>query len=173
MATTTNEATLSYFTLIGKCEEADDTSYDRRPTTARGDASASSNSPWSIPGMQDRVRVEFARGGRPLHRPAEPVGAGGELAGGQRLGDARHHLRAPQRAGGREGGRAASSSTSAPTLARRPTDERKQLQAARKAQKTQAKQRRAARAAEKAAKKAAEQAAKATHSRRRSAARIA
>ena len=58
MATTTNDATLSYFTLIGKCEETDDSSYTR---TRDGKEETVTKVQLSlvIPGMQDRVRVEL------------------------------------------------------------------------------------------------------------------
>ena len=74
----------------------------------------------AIPGMQDRVRVEFAEEVAPSTDLMSTVGTGRDLAGGLRLGDAHDHLRAAERAGGREEGRRASSSSSAPTPARRP-----------------------------------------------------
>ena len=56
---------------------------------------------------------------RPLHRPPEPVGARGELAGGLRHRHACPRLQAHERARRREGRRLASSSSPAPTSARR------------------------------------------------------
>lgn len=152
MATNTNDAQLGYFQIIGKCEETDDSSYTR--TTADGKQETVSKIQLSlvIPGMQDRVRVEL-----PLElAPSTDMLSQWELeeswlvvsATGMR---ALAFKRSNARAGEKEVG---SFVVFAATAAREATpDERKQLQTARKAQKTQAKQRRATRAAEKAAQK--------------------
>src|SRR5437868_5420203 len=59
MATNSNDTTLGYFQIIGKCEETDDSSYTR--TTADGKEETVSEIQLSlvIPGMQDRVLVEM------------------------------------------------------------------------------------------------------------------
>ena len=139
---TRTTATLGYFQIIGKCEETDDSSYTR--TTADGKEETVSKVQLSlvIPGMQDRVRVEL-----PLEvAPSTDLLSQWELeeswlvvsATGMR---ALAFKRSNARAGEKEVG---SFVVFAGTTAREATaDERKQLQAARKAQKTQAKQRRA------------------------------
>src|SRR5262249_3132194 len=150
MATTTNENTLSYFTLIGKCEETDDSSYTR--TTADGTEETVSKVQLSlvIPGMQDRVRVEL-----PLElAPSTDLLAQWELEESWLVVSATSmRALAFKRRNARAGEKAVGSLVIfAGTAAREASpDERKQLQAARKAQKLAAKQRRAARAAVKAA----------------------
>src|SRR5256885_184609 len=61
MATNTNDATLSYFTLIGKCEEAEDTSYERKTDDGKTEKVQKFQLSLAMPGMQDPVRVEFAQ----------------------------------------------------------------------------------------------------------------
>ena len=152
MATTTNENTLSYFTLIGKCEETDDSSYTR--TTADGTEERVSKVQLSlvIPGMQDRVRVEL-----PLEvAPSTDLLSQWELEESWLVVSATSmralaFKRTNTRAGEKDVG---SLVVFVGAAAREATpEERKHLQAARKAQKTLTKQRRAARAAEKAAAK--------------------
>jgi len=46
MATNTNDATLGYFQIIGKCEETDDSSYTR--TTADGKEETVSSLPSAV-----------------------------------------------------------------------------------------------------------------------------
>jgi hypothetical protein len=152
--TTVNDTTLSYFQILGKCEETDDSSYTR--TTADGKEETVSKVQLSlvIPGMQDRVRVEL-----PLElAPSTDLLNQWELeeswlvvsATGMR---ALAFKRTNARAGEKDVG---SMVIFAGAAAREATpDERKQLQVARKAQKVVAKQRRATRAAEKAATKQA------------------
>jgi hypothetical protein len=100
-----NDTTLGYFQIIGNCEETDDSSYTR--TTADGKEETVSKVQLSlvIPGMQDRVLVELPLELAPLHRPAQPVGAGGELARRHGDGHALARLQAQQRTSGREGRR--------------------------------------------------------------------
>ena len=104
MATNTNEATLSYFTLIGKCEEAEDTSYERKTDDGKPETIQKVQLSLVDPRHAGSGARGIRPGGGPHHRPDEPVGARGELAGGQRLGDAHDHLQAPECAGGRGGG---------------------------------------------------------------------
>ena len=134
MATNTNDTTLGYFQIIGKCEETDDSSYTR--TTADGKEETVSKVQLSlvIPGMQDRVRVEL-----PLElAPSTDLLSQWELeeswlvvsATGMR---ALAFRRTNARAGEKDVG---SMVIFAGASAREATpDERKQLQAARKAQK--------------------------------------
>ena len=159
MATTTNEATLSYFTLIGKCEEAEDTSYERKTDDGKTERVGKFQLSLVEPGMQDRVRVEFAE----EVAPSTDLMSQWELEESWLVVSASAmrtitFKRPNARAGESEVGGFVVFVGSAVREATQ--DERKQLQAARKAQKTKAKERRAARAAEKAAKKAAEQAVK-------------
>jgi hypothetical protein len=154
MATNSNDATLGYFQIIGKCEETDDSSYTRITSDGKEETVAKVQLSLVIPGMQDRVRVEL-----PLEvAPAADILSQWELeeswvvvsATGMR---ALAFKRTNARAGEKDVG---SFVVFAATAAREATpDERKQLQAARKAQKVQAKQRRVTRAAEKAAQKQA------------------
>jgi hypothetical protein len=157
MATNTvtpTDATLSYFTLLGKCEETDDSSYER--TTADGKKETVSKIQLSlvVPGMQDRVRVEL-----PLEvAPSTDLLAQWELEESWLLVSARS-MRAMsfRRTNPRPGEKELSAFVvfAATNVREASGEERKQLQAARKAQKVQAKQRRATRAAEKAAAKQA------------------
>jgi hypothetical protein len=161
MATTTANTTdtaLSYFTILGKCEETDDSSYER--TTADGKKETVSKIQLSlvVPGMQDRVRVEL-----PLEvAPSTDLLSQWELEESWLLVSARS-MRAMsfRRNNPRPGEKELSAFVvfAATNVREASAEERKQLQAARKAQKVQAKQRRAARAAEKAAQKQAAKAA--------------
>jgi regulator of protease activity HflC (stomatin/prohibitin superfamily) len=156
-STTTDDTALSYFQILGKCEETDDSSYTR--TTADGTQETISKVQLSlvIPGMQDRVRVEL-----PLElAPSTDLLSQWELeeswlvvsATGMR---ALAFKRRNARPGEKEVG---SLVVFAGASVREATgEERKQLQAARKAQKVAAKQRRAARTAEKNAAKVSDQA---------------
>jgi hypothetical protein len=161
MATNTNDAMLSYFTLIGKCEEAEDTSYERKTDDGKTELIQKVQLSLVIPGMQDRVRVELPQ----EVAPSTDVMSQWELEESWLVVNASAmrtitFKRPNARVGEAEiGGFVVYVGTNAREATQ---DERKQLQAARKAQKTQAKQRRAQRAAEKAAKKVAEEAAKAT-----------
>jgi hypothetical protein len=156
--TTTTDATLSYFQILGKCEETDDSSYTRTTADGKEETIAKVQLSLVIPGMQDRVRVEL-----PLElAPSTDLFSQWELeeswlaisATGMR---ALAFKRTNARPGEKEVG---SLVVFAGTAVREATgEERKQLQAARKAQKIAAKQRRAARAAEKQAAKASSQAA--------------
>ena len=59
MATNTaNDTTLSYFQILGKCEETDDSSYTRLRDGKEETVSKIQLS-LVVPGMQDRVRVEL------------------------------------------------------------------------------------------------------------------
>ena len=157
---TTNDTTngLSYFQVIAKVEEADDASYTR--TTAEGKEELVSKVQLSlvVPGMSERVRCEL-----PLEAaPSTDLIERWELeeawvvasASGMR---ALAFKRSNTRPGEKEVGSFVVFQATAVREA--SAEERKQLQAARKAQKVVAKQRRAARAAEKAAEKQAEKAA--------------
>jgi hypothetical protein len=160
MATTANDAALSYFTLIGKCEEAEDTSYERTKDDGTTETIQKVQLSLVIPGMQDRVRVELAQ----EVAPSTDLMSQWELEENWLVVSASAmrtitFKRPNARAGEAEvGGFVVYVGTNAREAT---TEEREQLQAARKAQKTKAKQRRAERAAEKVAKKAAEHAAKA------------
>src|SRR5579871_4495124 len=149
MATnTTNDTALGYFTIIGKVEEADESSYERQKTDGTPETITRVQLSLVVPGMQDRVRCEL-----PLEEaPDANTLAQWELeeswvvvsASGMR--SLAFH-RSNTRAGEKDVG---SMVIFTSTAAREATsDERKQLQAARKAQKTLAKQRRQQRAAEK------------------------
>jgi hypothetical protein len=157
MATNPNEVTLNHFTLIGKCEEAEDTSYERKTDDGKPELIQKVQLSLVIPGMQDRVRVELPQ----EVAPSTDLMSQWELEESWLVVSASAmrtitFKRPNARAGEAEiGGFVVYVGTAAREAT---TDERKQLQAARKAQKTQAKQRRAQRAAE----KAAEEAAKAT-----------
>jgi hypothetical protein len=151
--TTTNDATLGYFQILGKCEETDDSSYTR---TRDGKEETVSKIQLSlvVPGMQDRVRVEL-----PLElAPSTDLLAQWELEESWLLVSATS-MRALsfRRTNPRPGEKELSAFVvfAATSVREASAEERKQLQAARKAQKVAAKQRRAARAAEKAAAKAA------------------
>ncbi len=153
---TTNDATLSYFTLIGKCEETDESSYTRA-RDGKEETVTKVQLSLVIPGMQDRVRVELP----------EEVAPSTDLLAQWELEESWVVVSASamrvisfDRQNARPGEKKAGAFVIyvGANAREATTEERKQLQAARKAQKTQAKQRRAARAAEKAAAKAAEQA---------------
>jgi hypothetical protein len=158
MATNTNDTTLGYFQIIGKCEETDDSSYTR--TTADGKEETVSKVQLSlvIPGMQDRVRVEL-----PLElAPSTDLLSQWELEESWLVVNATGmRALAFKRTNARPGEKDVGSLVvfAGASVREASPDERKQLQAARKAQKVQAKQRRAARAAEKKAAKASGQAA--------------
>jgi hypothetical protein len=149
--TTSNDTTLSYFQILGKCEETDDSSYTR---TRDGKEETVSKVQLSlvVPGMQDRVRVEL-----PLElAPSTDLLAQWELEESWLMVSAAS-MRALsfRRTNPRPGEKELSAFVvfAATNVREASAEERKQLQAARKAQKVQAKQRRAARAAEKAAAK--------------------
>ena len=152
--TTTNDTTLSYFTILGKCEETDDSSYTRYTRLRDGKEETVSKVQLSlvVPGMQDRVRVEL-----PLAlAPSTDLLAQWELEESWLMVSATS-MRALsfRRTNPRPGEKELSAFVvfAATSVREASAEERKQLQAARKAQKVQAKQRRAARAAEKAAAK--------------------
>jgi hypothetical protein len=149
----TNDTALSYFQILGKCEETDDSSYTR---TRDGKEETVSKIQLSlvVPGMQDRVRVEL-----PLElAPSTDLLAQWELEESWLLVSAAS-MRALsfRRSNPRPGEKELSAFVvfAATSVREASGEERKQLQAARKAQKVQAKQRRATRAAEKAAAKQA------------------
>src|SRR5258708_10825047 len=149
--TTTNDTTLSYFTILGKCEETDDSSYTR--TRDGKEETIPKIQPSLVaPGMQDRVRVEL-----PLElAPSTDLLSQWELEESWLLVSAAS-MRALsfRRSNPRPGEKELSAFVvfAATNVREANAEERKQLQAARKAQKVIAKQRRAARAAEKAAAK--------------------
>ncbi len=127
MATNTNDTTLGYFQIIGKCEETDDSSYTR--TTADGKEETVSKVQLSlvIPGMQDRVRVEL-----PLElAPSTDLLSQWELEESWLVvsgdGHARPRLQAHQRPGRREGRRLAWSIFAG---SRRPRGDARRAQAA-------------------------------------------
>src|SRR5258707_7288109 len=156
--TTTNDTTLSYFTLIGKCEETDDSSYTRT-RDGKQETVAKVQLSLVVPGMQDRVRVELPQ----EVAPSTDLLAQWELEESWLVVSATGmRVISFDRTNARPGEKKTGAFVVFQAVEAREasTDERKQLQAARKAQKVQAKQRRAARAAEKAAAKATEQAAK-------------
>src|SRR5579871_4046654 len=158
MTTTTNDTTLSYFTLIGKCEEAEDTSYDRKTDDGKTEKVQKFQLSVVVPGMQDRVRVEFAEEVAPTidqmnQWELEENWLVISASAMRTIAFDRQNARPGEK-------KSAAFVVYVGSNVREATpDERKQLQASRKALKTKAKQRRAERAAEKAAKKAAEQAA--------------
>src|SRR5450432_3516155 len=142
MATNTTDTTLSNITLIGKCEETEDSSYTR---TRDGKEETVSKVQLSlvIPGMQERLRVELP----------EEVIPSTDLLSQWELEETWLVVSASSmRAFGftRNNARPGEKATSAfvvftgASVREATIDERKQLQAARKAQKTVAKQRRAA-----------------------------
>jgi hypothetical protein len=152
--TTTNDTTLSYFQILGKCEETDDSSYERTTADGKKETVAKVQLSLVIPGMQDRVRVELAAEVAPapdvlaqweLEEPWLVVSAKAMRA----IGFERSNARAGEKKAG------AFVIFQAVEVREASVAERQQLQAARKAQKTQAKQRRAQRQAEKTAAKAA------------------
>lgn len=158
MATNTNENTLSYITLVGKCEEADDTSYTRPLADGKTETIHKVQLSLVIPSMQERVRVEFA----------EEVAPSTDLMSQWELEENWLVITASAMRTitfARQNARAGEKDTAGfvvfvgSSVREATPDERKQLQVTRKAQKTKAKERRAQRAAEKAAKKAAEKAA--------------
>jgi hypothetical protein len=156
MATTTTPASdnaLGYFTILGKCEETDDSSYTR-VRDGKEETVAKIQLSLVVPGMQDRVRVEL-----PLElAPSTDLLAQWELEESWLLVSATS-MRALsfRRTNPRPGEKELSAFVvfAATSVREASAEERKQLQAARKAQKVAAKQRRAARAAEKAAQKEA------------------
>jgi hypothetical protein len=146
----TNDTTLGYFQIIGKCEETDDSSYTR--TTADGKQEIVSKVQLSlvIPGMQDRVRVEL-----PLDlAPSTDLLSQWELDESWLVvGATSMRALAFKRTNARPGEKEVGSLVvfAGATVREASAEERKQLQAARKAQKIQAKQRRAQRKAERGA----------------------
>ncbi len=157
--TNTNDTALSYFTLIGKCEETDDSSYTRETADGKKETISKVQLSLVIPGMQDRVRVELPQ----EVAPSTDLLAQWELEESWLVVSATGmRVISFDRTNARPGEKKTGAFVVFQAVEAREasTDERKQLQAARKAQKVQAKQRRAARAAEKAAAKATEQAAK-------------
>src|SRR5689334_12916451 len=145
---------LSYFQVIAKCEEADDASYTRTTADGREETVSKVQLSLIVPGMQDRVRCELPLEAAPstdlierweLEEAWVVVSAAGMRALAFRRTNARP--------GEKEVG---SFVVFQATEVREATaEERKALQAARKAQKVAAKQRRAARAAERQAEKQA------------------
>jgi hypothetical protein len=143
---------MQYFQLTGKVEKWDDSSYTHQRT---GEVVEKRQLTLVIPGMKDRVLVEFARADAPKDDTLDKweadeswvvIGADGMRA----LGFTRSNARAGERAVG------ALVVFSGVEVRDINGDERKNLQAARRAQKQQAKARRAQRQAEKKAAQAAQ-----------------
>lgn len=155
--TTTSDTNLSYFQILGKCEEIDDSSYTR---TRDGKQEIISKIQLSliVPGMQDRVRVEL---------PLE-LAPSTELLGQWELEETWMVVNATsmramsfRRTNPRPGEKELSAFVvfAGASVREASAEERKQLQQARKAQKIAAKQRRAARQAERQATPAGQQSA--------------
>jgi len=149
---------MQYFQIIGKCEETDESSYTIQST---GEVVTKVQLSLVVPGMRDRVRCEIPQAEAPkpdilerweLEEAWVVVGAEGMRA----LAFERQNVRAGEKPVG------AMVVFQAGEVREATADERKALQAARKAQKVKAKQQRAARQAERQAQKAAEQAAPST-----------
>jgi hypothetical protein len=157
MATTNGNGTLSNFTVIGKCEETEDTSYTRTTADGKEEMVSKVQLTLVIPGMQERVRCELPLEAAPSTDQLERW----ELeeswlvvsASGMR---ALAFKRSNTRPGEKEVGSFVVFQGS--DVREATAEERRQLQAARKAQKVHAKQRRAARQAEKKAAKEVEKA---------------
>jgi regulator of protease activity HflC (stomatin/prohibitin superfamily) len=153
-STSSYDAALSYFTLMGRCEESDDASYERTLDDGKKETVTKVQLSLVIPSMQDRVRVELPQEAA----PSTDLLARWELeeswlvvsATGMRVIS---FDRSKPRPGEKKSG--AFVVFQGVEVREATTEERQQLQAARKAQKTRAKQRRAQRQAEKEAQKAA------------------
>ena len=144
---------MNYFDITGKCEEADESSYTIQST---GEIVTKVRLSLIIPSMRDRVQCEI-----PLEKAPKPdVLERWELEEAWIVISAESmRTLAFERSNARAGEKPIGALVvfQAVELREATAEERKQLQAARKAQKIAAKQRRAARQAEKQAQKAAEQ----------------
>lgn len=147
-------ASLSYFQIIGKTEEVNESSYTSQAT---GEVQNKVQFSLVVPGMRDRVLCEMPQAEAPksdtldkweLEESWVVVSAEGMRA----LAFERSNVRAGEKPVG------SLVVFQASAIREASPDERRELQQARKAQKVKAKQARAARQAEKQAKKQAEKA---------------
>jgi len=143
---------MNYFEITGKCEEADESSYTIQST---GEVVTKVRLSLVIPSMRDRVQCEL-----PLEKAPKPdVLERWELEESWIVVSAESmRALAFERSNARAGEKPVGALVvfQAAEVREATAEERKQLQAARKAQKVAAKQRRAARAAEKQATKDAQ-----------------
>jgi hypothetical protein len=152
---------MSYMTLVTKVEEVSEQSFDRQKDDGTSETITKVQFSLVVPGMQDRLLAEM-----PLDQAPKPdilerweLDEAWVVVGADRL-RAIGFKRPNARPGEKEAG--ALVVFQASEIREATAEERKQLQAARKAAKLQAKERRAKRAAEKQAEKQATQGAPAT-----------
>jgi hypothetical protein len=146
---------MSYMTLVSKVEEVSENSYERTKDDGTSETVTKVQFSLVVPGMQDRLLAEM-----PLEQAPKPdilerweLDEAWVVVGADRL-RAIGFKRPNARPGEKEAG--ALVVFQASEIREATAEERKQLQAARKAAKLQAKERRAKRAAEKQAEKQAQ-----------------